>query len=316
MTLKQHHIPVLLEEAIEALQINPAGTYLDATFGRGGHARPILQQLGAQGRLYLLDRDPQAITAAQALNDHRVTAVQANFSQLADLVQQLVPGGRLDGILFDLGVSSPQLEEAERGFSFSKDGPLDMRMDPTQGVCAADWLNRASEQEIATALWRYGEERMARRIAAAIVYHRAQQPLLRTQQLALLIAAIVRYQSHKHPATRSFQAIRMVVNEELASIQQGLIAALSVLAPQGRLAVISFHSLEDRLVKQFMCQQSVSVMLPSKLPLTEVERQQRCPLPSLRSLGKYRPSKLEITNNPRARSAILRVAERLNSDVP
>jgi 16S rRNA (cytosine1402-N4)-methyltransferase len=305
------HIPVLLEEALKALKVRPDGVYLDGTYGRGGHTRQILSQLGEQGRLLVLDRDPKAIQVARQLKDERLVVIQENFAHLATVVQTQGLTGRIDGILLDLGVSSPQLFEAQRGFSFLHDGPLDMRMDPTQGHSAAEWLNQAEEQVIADVLWRFGEERFARRIAKAIISHRAQQPLTRTGQLAALIsAAVPRHEKHKHAATRSFQAIRIYINDELAAIQQALEAALKVLAPAGRLVVISFHSLEDRLVKQFMRQQSVRAWLPPGLPLTEAERQQRQPAPLLQLFGKQRSSKQEIANNPQSRSALLRVAER------
>lgn len=305
------HTPVLLEEAVQALKVRPEGIYLDATYGRGGHTRQILSRLGEGGCLFVLDRDPQAIQVARELQDERMMVIQENFAHLAPVLQAQGLIGRVDGILFDLGVSSPQLFDAQRGFSFLHDGPLDMRMDPTQGHSAAEWLNQAPEQAIADVLWRFGEERFARRIAKAIVSYRATQPLTRTHQLAALIsAAVPRHEKHKHAATRSFQAVRIYINDELAAIQQALEAALKALAPAGRLVVISFHSLEDRLVKQFMRQQSVRAGLPPGLPLTEAECQQRQAAPLLRLFGKQRPSKQEIAINPQARSALLRIAER------
>lgn len=308
------HTPVLLEEAVKALKIHPEGVYLDGTYGRGGHARQILSRLGEQGRLLVLDRDPQAIQVARQLKDERMIAIQENFSRLATVVQTQGLTGRIDGILLDLGVSSPQLFDAQRGFSFLHDGPLDMRMDPSQGHSAAEWLNQAQEQAIAEVLWRFGEERFAKRIARAIVSHRAQQPLSRTAQLAAIVsAAVPRHEKHKHAATRSFQAVRIYINDELTAIQQALEAALEVLAPAGRLVVVSFHSLEDRLVKQFMRQQSTRAGLPPRLPLTEAECQQRQPAPVLRVFGKQRPSKQEIASNPQARSALLRIAERIGA---
>jgi 16S rRNA (cytosine1402-N4)-methyltransferase len=308
------HTPVLLEEAVKALKIRPEGIYLDGTYGRGGHTRQILSQLGERGRLLVLDRDPQAIQVAKQLKDERMVAIQENFARLDAVTQTQGLTGQIDGILLDLGVSSPQLIDAQRGFSFLHDGPLDMRMDPTQGHSAAEWLNQASEQAIADVLWRFGEERFARRIAKAIVSYRATQPLTRTAQLAAIVsAAMPRHEKHKHAATRSFQAVRIYINDELAALQQALEGALQVLASAGRLVVISFHSLEDRLVKQFMRQQSSREALPPGLPLTEAECQQRQPAPLLRVLGKQRPSKQEIASNPQARSALLRIAERCSA---
>src|SRR5690606_32350551 len=240
------HLPVMFEEVLEGLAVKADGTYLDGTFGRGGHARGVLQRLGPGGRLLLMDKDPEAIATAEREfgEDGRVAVFRGSF---ADLAHWDETAGGLDGVLFDLGVSSPQLDVAARGFSFGKDGPLDMRMDPDNGESAAQWLARADEREIADVLWTFGEERMSRRIARAIVARRATAPLTRTAELAELIASVVPRGRHDiHPATRSFQAIRIHVNRELADLEQGLAAAHDALRPGGRLAVISFHSLEDR----------------------------------------------------------------------
>lgn len=305
------HVSVLLQESLAALAIRPDGIYLDATFGRGGHARAILAQLNEAGRLIALDRDPSAIAAAASLSsDPRFTILHTPFSNLGEVLQQQQLIGKLDGILFDLGVSSPQLDEAERGFSFMRDGPLDMRMDTSRGPTAADFLQHASADEIAFVLREYGEERFAWRIAQAIVARRAEQPLRTTRELAELISAAVPFKDkHKHPATRSFQAIRMQVNGELTEIEQALQQAVLGLKAHGRLAVISFHSLEDRLVKRFLRAQSQGKAIPAGLPLREdqIDRGQ-----TLRLVGKaVMPSAAEIAANPRARSSVLRIAERL-----
>src|SRR5690554_6522649 len=267
------HVSVLLQESLDALAIKPDGTYLDATFGRGGHSRAILAQLNSNGRLFALDRDPTAIAAAAALQqDPRFTIIHTPFSQLSEVLdaQQLL--GQLDGILFDLGVSSPQLDDAERGFSFMREGPLDMRMDTSRGPTAADFLNSASADEIAFVLREYGEERFAWRIAQAVVAQRAEQPLQTTRELAELISKAVPLKcKHKHPATRSFQGIRININGELDEIEQALEAAVTGLKPAGRLAVISFHSLEDRLVKRFMRQQAQGRPIPAGLPIRDVD---------------------------------------------
>ena len=245
------HIPVMLGEAVEGLAVRAGGRYLDGTFGRGGHARAVLSRLGPDGRLLLMDRDPTAIAIAEAefSADPRVSIRHANFSSLAEWDET---ASGLDGVLLDLGVSSPQLDEATRGFSFMADAPLDMRMDPTQGESAADFIARADEREIADVLWTYGEERFSRKIARAIVEHRTEQPITRTGELAALIERVVgRREPGKHPATRSFQALRIQVNGELDSLKRGLEAALDRLNVGGRLSIISFHSLEDRVVKLF-----------------------------------------------------------------
>lgn len=301
------HIPVMLIEAVEGLAVRADGRYLDGTFGRGGHARALLSRLSADGRLLLMDRDPQAIAAAQAdfASDARVAIHHGNFS---DLAQWEETARGLDGVLLDLGVSSPQLDEAGRGFSFMADAPLDMRMDTTQGESVADFLARATEREITDVLWQFGEERHGRRIARAIVADRESTPFTRTGQLAGLIERIIgRREPGKHPATRSFQAFRIRVNGELDALQQGLDAALERLQPGGRLCVISFHSLEDRAVKRFVRHHSGHVQGSRRGPPVAA-------VPALlAAVGKPQfPSEDELVINPRARSAVLRVAEKLS----
>ena len=300
------HRPVLLSEAVAALAIRANGTYLDATFGRGGHSRAILDSLGPHGRLVALDRDPEAVAAAQEITDPRFSIVHAHFSQ----VGQVLDGagtGELHGALFDLGVSSPQIDEASRGFSFRIDGPLDMRMDPTRGESAAEWLARANESDIREVIKDYGEERFAKQIAAAIVAARAAGPLERTRQLAHLVGEAVRTrEAGQDPATRTFQALRIFINRELEEVSLSLPQAASRLAPGGRLAVISFHSLEDRIVKRFI-RAAGTPDLPRDLPL----RASELPRPLLDPVGRaVRASAEEVRANPRARSATLRIAER------
>jgi len=297
------HEPVLLTEALEGLAIRPDGLYLDGTFGRGGHSRGILERLGPTGSLIALDRDPEAERAAQALRDPRFTFVRTAFSALGEALA----GRNANGMLFDLGVSSPQLEDAARGFSFRRDGPLDMRMDPQAGESAAQWLAGAEEQQIREVIREYGEERFAKQIAAAIVAARSREPLVRTAQLADLVAKAVRTREPgQDPATRTFQALRIHVNRELEEVSLMLPQALAALGEGGRLVVISFHSLEDRIVKRFL--QSLSRPdVPARLPLRAAEM----PQPALRIVGRaVRASAEETRRNPRARSAILRVAER------
>lgn len=307
------HTTVLLDEAVKGLNLRPDGVYLDGTFGRGGHSRLILSKLGAQGRLFAIDRDPAAIEAARAIGDARFTIIHGPFSAMAEYMAQRDLLGKVDGILLDLGVSSLQLDDPERGFSFMRDGPLDMRMDTTRGQSAAQWLAQASAEDIAWVLKTFGEERFAKRIAQAIVAHNRQQPMTRTRELAALIADASPFRDkHKHPATRSFQAIRIYINSELEEIERALDGALTVLAPGGRLSVISFHSLEDRLVKQFIRQHSRGPQVPAGLPLTEAQiaaqyQDQR----QLKAAGKMQPSAREISDNPRARSSVLRFAEKL-----
>lgn len=305
--LPVQHLPVMYAQVMEGLQVKEDGTYLDGTFGRGGHARGVLQQLGPGGRLLLMDKDPEAIAHAERTfaGDDRVVIRRGSFAAIADW-DAAAQG--LDGVLLDLGVSSPQLDVAERGFSFGKDGPLDMRMDPEAGESAADWLARADERDIADVLWTYGEERMSRRIARAIVARRAETPLTRTAELADLIAAVMPRGKKQdiHPATRSFQAIRIHINRELADLETGLDGALARLKPGGRLAVISFHSLEDRIVKRFIAQHAKAPPGNRRLPAPDAF------VPSLRAIGDaQRALPEETAANPRARSAVLRVAEKL-----
>ncbi|MFC6438957.1 16S rRNA (cytosine(1402)-N(4))-methyltransferase RsmH [Bowmanella sp. JS7-9] len=310
MTGQFAHLSVLLEESLDALNIKPDGIYLDATFGRGGHSRAILGRLNDKGRLIALDRDPQAIQAAQALSDDaRFQIVHTPFSALADVAADLELSGKLDGILMDLGVSSPQLDDAERGFSFMRNGPLDMRMDPTRGISAAEWLNHADEEEIADVIKTYGEEKFGKRIAHAIVNVRQSTPFTHTAQLAKVIdEAVPVKDKFKHPATRTFQAVRIYINSELEEIKTALDAAVKVLAPEGRLAVISFHSLEDRLVKRFMRDKSQGMKVPKGLPLTDAQLNAG-KLVDL--VGKaIKPSAAEINANTRARSSVLRVAQK------
>jgi 16S rRNA (cytosine1402-N4)-methyltransferase len=300
------HSAVLLSEALAALAIRADGTYLDATFGRGGHSRAILAQLGPRGRLVALDRDPEAVEAAASIRDPRFSIAHVPFSQL-DEVLRVNRIESLEGALFDLGVSSPQIDEAERGFSFRRDGPLDMRMDPTRGTSAAQWLATASESEIREVIRDYGEERFAKQIAAAIVAARAAEPLGRTRQLAHLVGEAVRTrEAGQDPATRTFQALRIFVNRELEEVSLSLPLAASRLAPGGRLAVISFHSLEDRIVKRFI-RAAGAPELPRDLPL----RANELPQPLLEPVGRaIKASAAEVRANARARSATLRIAER------
>ncbi|MEI2266297.1 16S rRNA (cytosine(1402)-N(4))-methyltransferase RsmH [Erwinia sp. CGal63] len=307
------HTTVLLDEAVNGLNIKPDGIYIDGTFGRGGHSRLILSALGEQGRLYAIDRDPQAIAAAAAITDPRFTIIHGPFSALAEYAEARGLTGRIDGILLDLGVSSPQLDDAERGFSFMRDGPLDMRMDPTKGLSAAEWLLQAEESDIAFVLKTFGEERFAKRIARAIVERNREQPMTRTKELAdVIYAATPVKDKFKHPATRSFQAIRIWVNSELEEIEQALKGALLALAPEGRLSVISFHSLEDRIVKRFMREQSRGPQVPAGLPMTEAQLS-KLGGRQLKALGKMMPGEAEVAENPRARSSVLRIAERTAS---
>ena len=302
------HIPVMRDEAIAGLAVRPNGRYLDGTFGRGGHARAILQLLDADGRLLLMDRDPQAIAEAQRAfsGDPRVAIRHDNFAE----VGQWHEAREFDGALLDLGVSSPQLDDPARGFSFQSDAPLDMRMDTTAGESAAEFLARADEVEIADVLWRYGEERMSRRIARAIVARREQDaPIGSTRELAELVERTIgRRERNKHPATRTFQGLRIHVNDELGSLERGLRAITAALKPSGRLAVISFHSLEDRIVKNFIRGEQPTASrrgLPRGLPLPQTV------LPPLRPIGRAQfPSEAESAANPRARSAVLRIAEK------
>jgi len=304
------HRPVLLEEALLGLNINKDGLYLDGTFGRGGHSGELLSRLGSSGHLLALDKDPEAIVAAQQRfgDDDRFTILQSSFANLRQAVESRGWLGKVDGILLDLGVSSPQLDDAQRGFSFQHDGPLDMRMDPGSGESVAQWLSRADERDISRVLKVYGEERFARRIARAIVEQRQQGPIERTAQLAALIAqAVPIREKGKDPATRSFQAMRIYINKELEDLDAALQQVIPVLKPGGRLVVISFHSLEDRRVKRFIRDEQKGDDFPLDLPVTQAQLH-----PRLRAVGKaIRAGKQEVATNPRARSAMMRVAERL-----
>ena len=301
------HQTVLLREAVEALEVKPSGTYVDGTFGRGGHSRAILAQLGPQGRLFAFDRDPQAIAAAQSISDGRLIVMHCPFGEMRHALQQHGVSA-VDGVLLDVGVSSPQIDEGERGFSFRFDAPLDMRMDTTQGETAASFLASAEIREITEVIKNYGEERFAFQIAKKIVAARSERPIATTGQLAALVREAVRTREPgQDPATRTFQALRIHVNQELEQLALALPQAMGVLIQGGRLVVISFHSLEDRIVKRFMREQSAADTLPKNLPLRSID----LPQPLLRLVGKpVRASAAEVAANPRARSAVMRVAER------
>lgn len=310
MTDSNSHKPVLYEEALEALAIKPDGIYIDGTFGRGGHAQGILQCLGPKGRLYAFDKDEQAIEYGRKhVKDDRLILQQGSFAMMETLAQQWQLAGKVNGILFDLGVSSPQLDSPDRGFSFMRDGPLDMRMDPSTGISAAEWLSTAAEEDIAWVLKTFGEERYAKRISHAIINARSLAPIVTTKQLAEIVAkAHPAWEKGKHPATRTFQAIRIYLNSELDDLEKVLPQALTLLTSHGRLAVISFHSLEDRMVKRFMRAQARGPSLPRHLPLPPDKVTK-----AMKLIGKaQRPCESETANNPRARSAILRVAEKIS----
>ena len=301
------HVAVLAQEAIEALNIRSNGTYVDCTYGRGGHSRLILEKLGTGGRLIALDRDPEAIEAAKALRDPRFMAMRSPFSRVRDVLQELGVAG-VDGMLLDLGVSSPQLDDGRRGFSFRSDAPLDMRMDPDHGLSAADWLATAEESEIREVIRNHGEERFAKQIAAAIVAARARGAVDTTRKLAALVAdAVPTREPRQNPATRTFQALRIHVNQELEELAVVLPQCVALLGAGGRLVVISCHSLEDRIVKRFLRTQSQADALPARLPV----RARDLPQPRMRLIGRAaRASDRETAANPRARSAVMRVAER------
>lgn len=302
------HIPVLLNETLHGFNLRADGVYVDCTFGRGGHSRAILERLGKDGSLLAFDRDPNAITEdnRQLLDDPRLTFVSGSFTRLEEVIDNLGLRKKVNGILLDLGVASPQIDDASRGFSFLSDGELDMRMDNSCGMTAAEWLNKASKDEIANVLYEFGDERFSRRIARAIIRRRSEQPILRTKQLADLVVAVLPGRiKNKHPATRTFQAIRIFINQELEELKTVLMQTVNVLAEKGRLLVISFHSLEHRLVKKFMLAQSKGVDIPREIPITHTTFK-----PNLMIIGKPIPSSQgEIENNPRARSAVLRIAE-------
>lgn len=298
------HQPVMEAEALAGLALKPAGRYVDATFGRGGHSRAILAGLGADGHLVAFDRDPEAVAVGQALAaaDARFEIRYGNF----EAIDAQLPAASFDGVLFDFGVSSPQLDQAERGFSFMRDGPLDMRMDPHSGISAAQWLANVSEAELARVLHEFGEEPQSRRLARAIVAWRGEHPFVRTLELADFVASVLpRRFDGIHPATRVFQAIRIAINDELEAIDRGLLAAQRLLAPHGRLVAISFHSLEDRRVKQYVQTRARPPQGSRRLPPAASTGL------SLRDLGKHKAGSVELARNPRSRSAVLRVAERL-----
>ncbi len=303
------HTTVLLNETVDGCLNDPKGIYVDGTFGRGGHSRLLLSKLLPEGRLIGFDKDPQAIAAGRQLaqEDSRFSIVQAGFAQMSVELARLGIE-KVHGILLDLGVSSPQLDDSERGFSFMQDGPLDMRMNPDVGQSASDWVMTTSESDIAWVLKEYGEERFAKRMARALVQARSEAPITRTLQLAKIIKeANPAWEKHKHPATRAFQAIRIAVNNELGELEQVLESSVDLLVPQGRLAVISFHSLEDRLVKRFIRAQENGRELPRNIPVTDDMLGR-----TLKKIGKaIMPTEAETEANPRARSAVLRIAERL-----
>lgn len=307
--MSSEHISVLLDEAVAALQLTRGGVFVDGTFGRGGHTRKILDGLSQGGRVVAVDRDPEAAAVAETLcrKDSRIIFFRRNFSALKAVLEEQGLLGRVDGLLLDLGVSSPQLDDAERGFSFRSDGPLDMRMDPHAGVSAAQWLAEVDETELADVIYQYGEERKSRRIARRIVEERARRPLESTAQLASLVASVVRRNDGKHPATRTFQAIRIAVNGELDALKTVLDDAWDILGDGGRLVIVSFHSLEDRLVKQFF-RGDDGQQQPRRLPMPNAGAPQRW-----RAARKaIKPGEAELAYNPRARSAVMRVAEKLS----
>ena len=305
-----HHTTVLLKEAIDALIIDADGFYVDGTFGRGGHSSRLLDKLSRNGSVLAIDKDPAAIASGynNLSDDVRLKLVHGSFSNITNFVCNEDGMGKVSGVLLDLGVSSPQIDESERGFSFLRDGPLDMRMDTTRGQSAADWINSADESEISTVLKDYGEERFARRMATAVVQERAKAPIISTVRLAsVLAAAHPSWERGKHPATKAFQAIRVFLNRELEDLDALLNQVIDVLRVGGRLVIISFHSLEDRRVKRFIRDQERGIKLPKNLPIQDIDRGIR-----LKKVGKViKPSGLEIERNIRSRSAVMRVAERV-----
>lgn len=313
MTSSEIHIPVLKREALDALNIRSGGVYVDATLGRAGHAQAIVEEMGPDGRLFAFDRDPRAIELGREIfaNDQRVQLLHGEFNRMEEMLREFAATERVDGVLMDLGVSSPQLDQAERGFSFMRDGELDMRMDPTKGDTAAQWLARVEERDLMMVLFDLGEEKFARRIARAIVLEREETAIESTLQLAGIVAAsIPKKDKHKHPATRTFQAIRLHINQELFQVSDALPQAVQLLSEGGRLAVISFHSLEDRIVKRFIRELSTPNLPPKNIPVTEDAY-----LTPLKAVGKaIKPSKSEVAENPRSRSSVLRIAQRTDVD--
>ncbi|HIE77960.1 MAG TPA: 16S rRNA (cytosine(1402)-N(4))-methyltransferase RsmH [Candidatus Thioglobus sp.] len=302
-----HHNPVMFNESIEGLNIKTDGIYVDATFGRGGHTSGILNSIGISGRVIAIDRDIEAVEYAKKhIKDDRFEIFHSAFDNITDILDKLSLIGKVDGVLMDLGVSSPQLDNSDRGFSFNKDGPLDMRMDRTRGVSAAEWLSSASEAEIADVIYMFGEEKKSRKIANAIKRHQKDSDIKTTAQLANIISRIVGGHQKKHPATRSFQAIRIFINQELTQLTDTLEQMLNLLAQGGRISLISFHSIEDRIVKRFIQKHSKQKSLPKGLPVMD-SKLERAPLISI---GKYFATKSELDDNVRSRSAILRVAEK------
>jgi len=307
MIVSNHHDSVLFNESLEGLNINPNGVYVDATLGRGGHTKGLLDQLGNSGKVIAFDQDIEAINYAKAnLNDSRLTSVHSNFSKLEYELDNLNLLGKINGILMDLGISSPQIDNANRGFSFNKDGPLDMRMDQTQKLTAAIWLRECSEVEIANALYNYGDEKRSRIIALTIKKYLQNNEINTTLDLANLISTVVKPGKNKHPATRSFQAIRIVINDELKKLSEALDQSIGALSTNGRLAIITFHSIEDRIVKQFIRKHSRPKELLKGLPIRTDDNSQCI----LKDLGKIKPSRQEILSNRRSRSAILRLVEK------
>ena len=305
-----HHQSVMFEESIDALNLIPNGIYIDATFGRGGHYQGFLDQLGDKARLIAFDQDLSAIQyAKEKFNDPRLTLIHSPFAQMHNVINEMGLSGKINGILMDLGVSSPQLDNADRGFSFNADGPLDMRMDQTSGLSAAQWLQKANEEEIANVIYQFGDEKKSRHIATRIKKFQLEQSLETTLQLANLVSDVVRGQKKKHPATRTFQAIRIFINQELKQLSDTLEQSKNLLAPDGRLSIISFHSIEDRIVKRFIQKNSRQKPLPKGLPIAN-QALEKMPF---KDLGKQSASKEEIKHNKRSRSAILRVASKNSS---
>ena len=302
-----HHQSVMFTESIDALNIKTGGIYIDATFGRGGHTQGILDRLDKSGSVIAFDQDIHAVEfAKENFNDERLTVIHSAFTHMGEILSERNLSGKIDGILMDLGVSSPQLDNADRGFSFNTDGPLDMRMDQTSGISAAQWLENADAVEIANVIYEFGEEKRSRHIASAIKRYQQDKAITTTLQLANIIAGVVRTKKNKHPATRSFQAIRIFINQELKQLAETLDQSINLLAPKGQLSIISFHSIEDRIVKQFIQKHSKQKQLPKGLPVMNIELEQTL----FKNLGKQFASKDEVKNNKRSRSAILRVAQR------